>query len=80
MLQAKCYLVLSYVVKELEIAMLNTDTQLLQFIACNVFQDAYSAPNHMSTKYGMSVDETLRGLFNLSANDKNKQLLVELGQ
>ncbi|OWF46944.1 uncharacterized protein LOC110455013 [Mizuhopecten yessoensis] len=78
MVQAKALLVMSYILDESEIVILSVDDNILQFIV-QVLNDAYQSKTHFSSKFGMNVEETLRGLNNLAINDKNKVCILKFG-
>ena len=78
MVKAKSLMVMSYLVNEQENNVLSSSDDTITFIV-QVLADSSKCKNHMSTKFGMSTLEVMKGLNNIAMNDANKVKIVEAG-
>ncbi|XP_076455483.1 uncharacterized protein LOC143290078 [Babylonia areolata] len=78
MVKAKALMVTSYLVNEQENSILNSSEDTITFIV-QVLADSSKSRNHISSKYGMSCLEIMKGLNNIAMNDNNKVKIVAAG-
>lgn len=78
MVKAKSLMVMSYLVNEQENNVLSSSDDTITFIV-QVLADSSKSKNHVSSKFGMSTLEVMKGLNNIAMNDTNKVKIVDAG-
>ncbi|KAL8570158.1 hypothetical protein ACOMHN_030955 [Nucella lapillus] len=78
MVKAKALMVTSYLVNEQENSILNSSDDTITFIV-QVLAESSKSRNHISSKFGMSCLEIMKGLNNIAMNDANKVKVVAAG-
>nr|KAG5697020.1 hypothetical protein BaRGS_005473 [Batillaria attramentaria] len=78
MVKAKSLIIVSHLVSEPESKMLHSSDDTIAFIV-QVLNDSSKSKNHVSSKYGMSSLEVMKGLNNIAMNDENKAKIVAAG-
>ncbi|XP_071962694.1 uncharacterized protein [Antedon mediterranea] len=76
MLQAKCFIILSFLITEAEITLLENTGSVIRFII-NLLSNSLTSEKGLAR--GFSTSEILLALNNLALHDKNKLKIVEYG-